>query len=197
MALSKQKIIEVQKGLRACGWPIPADGDLGPRTREAVHDFQRGLLSVKTKLGWQRRRLRVTGRPGWRTRRALERAVAQNGACSQHFRFAEFKSHGNGWIKLNRQLVNGLEAYRQLVRHGITIVSGYRDPAYNASIGGATQSQHMSGNAADIAPEVSTARVRALRKFNGIGFQGTSGLVRHVDVGHTWGTVSAPITWVY
>lgn len=32
----------------------------------------------------------------------------------------------------------------------ITVISGYRSPAYNASIGGAKQSQHMEGRAADI-----------------------------------------------
>ena len=32
----------------------------------------------------------------------------------------------------------------------ITILSGYRSPAYNAAIGGAPKSQHMEGRAADI-----------------------------------------------
>lgn len=196
MALSKQQVIEVQKDLRACGWPIAADGDLGPTTREAVHDFQRGLLSVKTKLGWRRRRLTINGKPGWTTRQALKKAVAQDGRCSKHFRFSEFASHGNGWIKVDRKLVLGLEAYRHLVG-GFSIISGYRDPAYNAAIGGASQSRHMFGDAADIAPVLTVAKVRALHRFNGIGYQGSTGLVRHVDVGHTWGTNSDPITWVY
>jgi uncharacterized protein YcbK (DUF882 family) len=34
----------------------------------------------------------------------------------------------------------------------LVIISGYRDPAYNKRIGGATHSQHMNGSAADLRP---------------------------------------------
>ena len=43
--------------------------------------------------------------------------------------------------------------------HGsaLQVVSGYRDPVYNAKIGGAKQSQHMLGAACDVVPYNGTA----------------------------------------
>ena len=58
----------------------------------------------------------------------------------------------------------------------------------------------MHGTAVDLVPTLTVAQVRALHRFNGIGWQGSgplAGKVRHVDVGHTAGTNSDPITWTY
>lgn len=44
-----------------------------------------------------------------------------------------------------------LQPLRQHAQRPITISSGYRSPALNAAVGGATNSQHMLGQAADIA----------------------------------------------
>ena len=48
-------------------------------------------------------------------------------------------------------LCNVLERLRaQLGDRAISIVSGFRSPAHNEAVGGATNSQHMQGRAADI-----------------------------------------------
>lgn len=67
----------------------------------------------------------------------------------------------------------GLEAVR--VRLGgapITVTSGYRCPALNAAIGGAKDSQHMRGEAADfICPRFGTpAEVAAALRDSGIEY---------------------------
>lgn len=46
--------------------------------------------------------------------------------------------------------VNILQPLREAIRIPLQISSGYRCPALNTRIGGATNSQHVTGNAADI-----------------------------------------------
>jgi zinc D-Ala-D-Ala carboxypeptidase len=184
---------EVQEALRNLGWPIDADGVFGPKTFEAVMDFQRGYAFSM---------LRIDGHAGEQTQEALRHAVQSGGRTSPHFRFVEFKSKGNGWIKLSRDLVLGLEEYRDLVGGPVAIDSGYRDPAHNKAVGGAKNSQHLYGNAADLDPVKPVAPVKQLQRFSGIGYQGATGLVRHVDVRHigpntTGGTVRDPTIWRY
>lgn len=180
---------EIQGALRAIGWPLTVDGVYGARTTEAVRQFQRGYALTTLDP--------VTGRAGPRTQAALRACVADGGRCSPHFRFREFASKGDGWIELHRALAHGLERYRATLGGPVTIVSGYRDPAYNRRVGGASNSQHLYGNAADVPPALTVACVRALRVFSGIGYDAGSDLVRHVDVRHvgpdtTGGTVATP-----
>lgn len=180
---------EIQTALRRIGWPLAVDGVYGPRTTAAVYQFQRGYALATLDP--------VTGRAGPRTQAALRACVANGGHCSQHFAFREFASKGNGWIELSRVLVRGLERYRAAVGGPVEIISGYRDPAHNRAIGGAPDSQHLYGNAADVPLALTLARVRALRAFAGIGYNAGSGLVRHVDVRQvgpnpTGGTVADP-----
>lgn len=190
----------VQQLLRRIGWPIKVDGIRGPQTIGALMDFQGGYARGQ-------QRLSRTGISDQRTVVALQWSAAHGGRCSANFFYREFRSraehcHGNGWIKVDRDLVRGLESYRKLVGHSISVVSGYRDSAKNHCEGGASLSQHLYGNAVDLVPEITVARACTLRAFSGIGFQGSSGLVRHVDVRHrgpntTGGSVVAPTIWRY
>lgn len=185
---------EVQQALRKIGWPLGIDGGWGRDTFTAVKDFQRGFAF------WH---LLVDGHADVKTQEALRKSVELGGKCSPHFFFKEFKSKGNGWIKVNRELVIGLEEYRELVGGSVEVISGYRDPQRNASIPGASKnSQHLYGNAADIEPLKSVPELKRLRRFSGLGYQGSSGLVRHVDVRHvgpntTGNSVRDPAIWVY
>ncbi|HEX9956502.1 MAG TPA: D-Ala-D-Ala carboxypeptidase family metallohydrolase [Fibrella sp.] len=76
-------------------------------------------------------------------------------ASSTHFTMNEFDSHDGVAtpvsVRGNIQfLMDQLEVLRAQVNAPIRIVSGYRSPAHNASVGGKGQSRHMCGQAADI-----------------------------------------------
>ena len=77
-------------------------------------------------------------------------------ASSANFSLGEFRCHDGTNVPEKfrgnvQQVMNNLEVLRtELENNSITINSGYRTPAYNQSIGGASQSRHMCGQAADI-----------------------------------------------
>jgi hypothetical protein len=153
----------------------------------------------------------VDGLYGPATDAALRRSAAARkagrGTASPHFSFREFRCKCGGTrsgcqgVKVHRVHLQRLEAAR--ARTGaISIVSGYRCPSYNASVGGASNSQHMYGVATDVSfPTVGT--VASWRLFSGIGYGGITRRVKHVDsrdVGgnnKTRGTTTTPTRWVY
>jgi hypothetical protein len=162
---------QVQEALIKIGWPIKADGNIGAITKQAVYDFQAGLAFIT---------MATDGVPGPATRHELAVCLDRGGRCSRHFTYREFRSKGNGWIKVSRLLVWHLDGYRD--QFGATsIVSGYRDPAHNRRVGGASQSRHMKADAADLKPVATVAQARALG-FKGIGFNRSSGRVAHLDM---------------
>lgn len=167
--------VELQRALRLLGWPIRVDGVIGPRTTAALRDFQKGYAFSTLVAG---------GGVGPRTLDALRTAIRRGGRCSQHFTFRAFRSPGDGWIKLDRALARGLEAYWEAVGEPIRILSGHRDRDWNAANGGPPNSQHLHGTAADIQPALLLDDVRALRVFSGIGYDAETELVHHVDVRH-------------
>ncbi len=60
-------------------------------------------------------------------------------------------SYPDNWIESRlKPLVEALDIIRIELGKPVTILSGYRPPAYNKLIGGAKSSQHMAGRAADI-----------------------------------------------
>lgn len=77
---------------------------------------------------------------------------------TKHFCSEEFGCHDPNrtpypgvWIA--ERLVNlceNLEKIRRLTGQSMTILSGYRTPAWNRHVKGATNSQHVQGRAADI-----------------------------------------------
>jgi len=188
------RIRRVQGRLRKIGFRVQADGVPGPRTRQAIREFQRGYARAKLPVDGNVHTLS-------RTYRAIKWSAAHGGRCSEHFTFREFGSKGNGAIKLNRRLVLALETYRKRVGHGVNIVSAYRDPAHNRAVGGAKCSRHSDvcgnpgGDAADLVPELSFNQVKALKVFTGIGIVRATNKVRHGDVRP--GSVELPTTWFY
>lgn len=83
---------------------------------------------------------------------------------------------------MDKNLLLKLEQLRyNLGGKAIIINSGYRSPAHNKRVGGATNSQHLYGRAADIVVRgVSPSRVyaEADKLFNGVGRYNT---FTHVD----------------
>jgi uncharacterized protein YcbK (DUF882 family) len=72
-----------------------------------------------------------------------------------NFSKKEFESKDGSPMPLNvlenvKQLAKQLQVLRDHTGKSVTILSGYRSPAHNTKIGGATNSQHLYGRAADI-----------------------------------------------
>lgn len=77
---------------------------------------------------------------------------------TEHFSRDEFKSkdgaHFPYEVKQNlKVLAEQLEVLREHFQKPIDINSGYRSPKHNAKVGGADNSQHLAGKAADIVIE--------------------------------------------
>lgn len=99
------------------------------------------------------------------------------GDLSAHFSTSEFGG------KPNPDLVRRLEALRKVIgNRPLTIVSGIRSKAHNAAVGGARNSQHLLGNAADIPAGLVTRRQAEKVGFTGIGVNWDGKSVVHVDV---------------
>lgn len=72
-----------------------------------------------------------------------------------NFRLDEFKCKDGSQVPAEllanvQELAANLQVLRDSLGKPITIMSGYRTPAYNAKCGGEPKSQHMEAKAADI-----------------------------------------------
>jgi len=71
-----------------------------------------------------------------------------------NFRYSEFWCNGieppTGYYLNILALAKELQKVRDAVGSPITITSGWRSKEHNTSVGGATNSQHLTGKAADI-----------------------------------------------
>lgn len=95
---------------------------------------------------------------------------------SKNFTTLEFDCHGKGCCsstKVDSKLVNYLQQIRDHFGKAVSINSGYRCPTHNASVGGASRSNHMDGEAADIRVSgktpIEVARVAEKLGILGIG----------------------------
>lgn len=105
---------------------------------------------------------------------------------SEHFSVAEFSCHGQTCgcteVKVDEALVERLEDIRNHFGARTYISSGYRCPTHNASVGGASKSYHMRGQAADIVVEgVSPAEVAKYAESIGILGIGLYDSFTHID----------------
>jgi uncharacterized protein YcbK (DUF882 family) len=77
-----------------------------------------------------------------------------NMQLTKNFNLKEFTRNGNELplelLPNMREVAQNLELLREYLGKPININSGYRNPAYNAKIGGAKNSFHMKGMASDI-----------------------------------------------
>ncbi len=127
-------------------------------------------------------------------------------ASSEHFSDDELQCQGTECgpefigchiIGTTQALVDALEAFRAAVGKPVIINSGYRCPVHNAAVGGAPNSQHMLGEAADIRVTGMTAGqleayARTIPAIKGIG-RADHAQYLHIDVR------SSPtvIAWTY
>lgn len=108
------------------------------------------------------------------------------GDLTPHFSKHEFRCKDGSEHPISCRLLAMLEAIR--CQFGpVTITSGYRSPAYNAAVGGAPDSYHMGGEAADIqcskaTPEEVYAWADTVFPVSGLGlYRRNGGGWVHVD----------------
>ena len=92
---------------------------------------------------------------------------------SKYFDSREFACHDGSEHEISKELIDKLTRLREVIGKSIHVNSGYRSPAYNKAIGGATHSYHMLGMAADCHVDGMTpAQIKAIAVqlgFRGIG----------------------------
>jgi uncharacterized protein YcbK (DUF882 family) len=73
---------------------------------------------------------------------------------TKNFNLSEFTKNGNSLplslLPNMKEVANNLQVLRDYLQKPINVNSGYRNPEYNAKIGGVKNSFHMKGMAADI-----------------------------------------------
>ncbi len=165
---------------QACFEPGPLDGIFGLKTENAVREFQKkyGLI--------------VAGIAGPKTIRKLNEVItikphkAQDKKLSPHFNEMEFACKGDGMVYVEPELIEKLEKLRLQAGLPIFITSGYRSPWYNEKVGGAKESRHMRGQAADIVvnnmPPAKVSKLAEQAGFGGIGIYNKANFT-HVDIG--------------
>ena len=113
-------------------------------------------------------------------------SLAGDKALSKNFKVREFKCHdGTDTVFIADELVDLLQKIRDHYGKAVNINSGYRTEAWNKANGGAAQSQHKYGRAADI--HISGVTPKALAAYAesimpGTGGIGTYSSFVHVDV---------------
>ena len=157
---------------------LAVDGVYEPRTADAVRRFQSAYG------------LKVDGIAGPQTFAKVYEL--QNDDCTPlHFSYGEFENCGGGWtggpLSPAATQANALRMMWKLeaLQHALgdnplIVTSGFRNPSCNASVGGASNSQHLYGNAADVVSRSLSLCEIALQARN----HGISGLLGPGDPGH-------------
>ena len=118
-------------------------------------------------------------------------------ATSTHFKEAELACRCG--CKLNNvklELLSKLEQLRVRMGHPVVLNSASRCPAYNSEVGGAPNSAHLTGDAADIRCVTDLDRFNLLRQLIELGFCriGIDSRYIHADLSDT---LPQAVIWVY
>jgi len=107
----------------------------------------------------------------------------------KYFKASEFDSPDlpTSGERMDKRLITFLDSLRNWLGRPVVITSGYRTEAHNKAVGGARNSAHLRGKAADIACTDTTLR------FAIVKYALSSGLVRielsqkhvHIDIDDT------------
>jgi len=103
---------------------------------------------------------------------------------SRNFHIKEYQSKcGSHHVLLHPALILGVQSIRDAVKFPIKINSGYRTIGHNARIGGAPNSYHTKGMAADLSGRDLDAIYQAARQIGMMARKYTEKGFVHVDVG--------------
>ncbi len=192
-------LTEVTRRLRALGFRIRSTGERD----QAIRAFKTGWFKLGPSLMDGTVANSIMGP---RASKAIDLAYERDkdglSTMSPHFSFVEARCKCGGnftdcrRIWPTRQSVIAAEALRTaFFPRGLSPVSWCRCTGHNRSVGGASSSRHLKGDAIDIPHTVSQRRVRALDIFTGIGINRGDGNVQHVDLRP--GSPAAPTVWYY
>ncbi|MEV4808446.1 M15 family metallopeptidase [Micromonospora avicenniae] len=177
--------------IRVAGWAgnrdiVETDGIFGPKTQAAVRRFQQAYG------------LRVDGIAGPETYAKLYE-LQDNDCTPRHFTYSELDGgcgrggYSGGPLSATETRENALHTMwklealrRSLGDKPLYVTSGFRSKACNNQVGGASDSQHLYGTAADVVSRTSSlcevARDARSRGFSGIFGPGYPDHDDHVHV---------------
>jgi uncharacterized protein YcbK (DUF882 family) len=116
--------------------------------------------------------------------------VGKDFKLSRSFTLGELASKdGADIVIVHPALLIGLQALRDVLNKPIKINSGYRSPEHNKAIGGASNSLHTLGLAADVVVDgVTPIHIASIARDLGFGGVKAYPTFTHVDVGkiRTW-----------
>ena len=171
-------------GGRACrlGEILSVDGNFGPRTKAAVTKFQQAYG------------LGADGVAGSQTFSKIY--ALQDPDCTPiHFTYAELNKCNSDWsggaVSAATAKSNGLRTMWKLeaMRHAmgdvpISVSSGFRSTACNNAAGGASNSRHLYGDAADLVGSPSFCQLAQRARSHGFGGIFGPGYPDHNDHTH-------------
>lgn len=182
-----------QLQIRVAGWvpsgqQMSVDGSFGPQTKSAVINFQRGYGLVQDGIAGPATAAKIY-------------SIQSSDCTPAHFTYSEASANcGRGFNGSAAQKENikrvlwRAEALRhQLGDHPLNVTSGYRDSRCNSSVGGTSNSQHLTGAALDLVPGdgytsicsiAKQARYAGVNTILGPGFPGHSDHT-HIDMNST------------
>ncbi|ADD41149.1 D-Ala-D-Ala carboxypeptidase family metallohydrolase [Stackebrandtia nassauensis] len=161
-----------QLQIRVAGYPgygniLSLDGEFGARTESAVKRFQKAYG------------LAADGVAGSRTFRKIY-SLQDGDNTPKHFSYAELNGCNSSWA--GGTVSSTTAKYRALItmwkleamRHAlgdksISVSSGFRSKACNDAVGGASNSQHMTGSAADLVGSHSLCTLAKQARYHGFG----------------------------
>lgn len=115
--------------------------------------------------------------------RAIVCTHANSGRMSPHFEAKEFQSKDKSEeVLICYELLDVLEKIREHFDSPVIINSGYRTPKRNEEVGGASNSYHCKGMAADIRVEGHTSKEVAEYANKIMG--STGGIIRYTNFTH-------------
>jgi uncharacterized protein YcbK (DUF882 family) len=116
--------------------------------------------------------------------------VGKDFKLSRSFTLGEIASKdGADIVIVHPALLIGLQALRDVLNKPIKINSGYRSPEHNKAIGGASNSLHTLGLAADVVVDgVTPIQIASIARDLGFGGVKAYPTFTHIDVGRirTW-----------